>query len=111
MSASPYCLYCDRRVDPDLAVFVVVDGAVRSDRSRKEASWTCGRPECLERLSRAAEEERCFLLAPQGIFDPMPRDDGLPAWLMWISRARAEEEAAASDLFGAIYRPYTPTAR
>ena len=111
MKASPYCLYCEKRVDPERAVLVVVDGAARTGNHRREGSWTCGRPPCLERLARAAEEEECELLRPQGIFEHSPRADGLPGWLMWISKAKARDEAEASDLFSTIYRPYTPTAR
>jgi hypothetical protein len=109
--ASPYCLYCETRVDPDDAVLVLVDQLGRGGRPVGEGSWVCPRPECLERLVKAAEEERCLLLRPQGVFDPAPRTDGRPAWIVWISRERAEAEAETSGLFGAIYRPFTLTAR
>lgn len=111
MTASPYCLRCETRIDPDEAVFVVVEGASRVSDLRSEASWVCGRPECLEWLEAAAEEERCSLLRPRGIFDPRPRPDGRPTWLVWIAKEKARAEEEASSLFGAMYRPYTPTAR
>lgn len=111
MTSAPYCLRCETRIDPDEAVFVVVDGSGRPGRGRREASWVCGRPECLEWIATVAEEEGCSLLQPRGIFDPRPRPDGRPAWLVWISKEKARAEAEASGLFGAIYRPYTPTAR
>lgn len=111
MIASPYCLYCEERVDPERGVLVLVEGAARPRAQTREGSWTCGRPACLERLVRAAEEEECELLRPQGVFEPGPRPDGLPVWLVWMSKAKARDEAEASDLFSAIYRPYTPTAR
>lgn len=110
MIASPYCLHCEQRVDADRAVIVLVHKAGTPAR-RQEASWVCSRPECLARLAEAAEEERCALLRPQGIFEPHPRPDGLPAWLLWISHEKARAEAEASGLFEAIYTPYTPTAR
>jgi hypothetical protein len=109
--ASPYCLYCEDRVDAGEAVLVLVDGAARSDRRQREGSWVCSRPECLERLSKAAEEEGCSLLRPQGIFDHSPRPDGRPSWLVWISKEKAAAEAEKSGLFSAIYQPYQPTAR
>lgn len=111
MIAAPFCLYCEERVDPERAVLVLVDGAARADRRKREGSWTCGRPGCLDRLARAAEEEGCELLRPQGIFEHNPRPDGLPGWLVWISKERARREADSSDLFLTIYRPFTPTAR
>lgn len=111
MIASPYCLYCEDRVDPERGVLVLVEGSARARTQTREGSWTCGRPACLERLARAAEEEECALLRPQGIFEPGPRPDGLPGWLVWISKTKARDEAEASDLFSAIYRPYSPTAR
>lgn len=111
MIPAPYCLSCEARVDPDEGVFVLVDGAARPKELPHEASWTCGRPECLEWLSRAAAEEGCDLLRPQGIFDLVPRADGLPSWVVWISRAKRRQEEEASGLFSAIYQPFTPTAR
>ncbi len=111
MIASPYCLYCEDRVDPERGVLVLVEGSARARTQTREGSWTCGRPACLERLARAAEEEECELLRPQGVFEPGPRPDGLPGWLVWISKTKARDEAEASDLFSAIYRPYSPTAR
>lgn len=111
MIARPLCLHCRRRVDPDEAVLVVIDGDARLDRRQREQSWVCSSPECLERLTLSASEEGCYLLRPQGIFDFMPRPDGLPSWVVWISKARAEAEAEASGLFSAIYRPFTLTAR
>ena len=111
MISSPYCLYCDRRVDPDEAVFVVVDGPAPIGHRQREASWVCPRPECLDRLEAAAVEEGCSLLRPQGIFDHSPRPDGRPSWVVWISSERAKAQAEESGLFSAIYRPYSPTAR
>jgi hypothetical protein len=111
MKAAPYCLHCDERVDPDRGVLVLVDGAARLDRQSGEASWVCHRQTCLERLAKAAEEEDCDLLRPQGIFDSPARPDGLPAWVVWISRDKAEAEATADGLFATIYRPFHPTAR
>jgi len=109
--AAPYCLYCETRLDPDEAVLVLVERLGRAGRPADESSWVCSRADCLERLARAAEEERCLLLRPQGVFDPAPRPDGRPAWVVWMSKERAEAEAEASRLFGAIYRPFTLTAR
>lgn len=111
MTPDPYCLRCEARIDPDEAVFVIVEGAGRPVDGRREASWVCDRPECLAWIAAAAEEEGCSLLRPRGIFDPRPRPDGRPAWLVWISKEKARAEEEASGLFGAIYRPYTPTAR
>ncbi len=111
MIPKPFCLFCEERIDPERAVLVLVEGAARDRAQNREGSWTCGRPACLERLAKAAEEEECELLRPQGIFEPGPRADGLPGWIVWISKSKARDEAEASDLFSAIYRPYTPTAR
>lgn len=110
MSASPYCLSCEQRVDPDLGVLVVLDGASRVGRER-DGAWTCGRRECLAWLARAAEEEECELLRPQGIFEVGHRSDGLPSWVVWISREKRRREEEASGLFAAIYQPFTVTAR
>ena len=111
MTASPYCLRCETRIDPDEAVFVVVEGTGRPSDRRREASWVCNAATCLEWLAAAAEEEGCSLLQPCGIFDPRPRPDGRPTWLVWISKEKALAEGRASSLFEAIYRPYIPTAR
>jgi hypothetical protein len=109
--AAPYCLHCGDRIDSDEAIFVAVDGPPPAGPRAGEISWVCPRPECLERLTAAAEEEECLLLRPQGIFDHGPRPNGLPAWVVWISKRRAREEAESSGLFEAIYRPFTLTAR
>ena len=108
---SPYCLYCEERVDPDRAVLVFVEGAITGSRRNRDASWSCGRLECLERLAKAAEEENCLLLRPQGIFDPSQRANGLPAWLVWISKDKSTTELAAGGLLSAMYQPFTLTAR
>jgi hypothetical protein len=109
--SAPYCLSCERKVDPDLGVLVMVDGATRGEKTLREHSWTCGNPECLSWLARAAGEEGCELLRPQGIFDPDPRPDGRPSWVVWISAAKRLREEESSGIFSAIYQPFTPTAR
>lgn len=111
MIASPFCLYCEDRIDPDEAMLVVVYGAARLGGRHREGSWVCSRPQCLARLEAAAREEKCELLQPQGIFDPAPRPGGLPSWVVWISRAKARADREASALFEAMYRPFTLTAR
>ncbi len=107
MNVSPFCLGCERKIDPDRAVLVLVDRASRRDRREREGSWVCTRPTCLRWLVEAAEEEKCELLEPRGIFAHPER----PSWVVWMSKDRARAEAEASDLFGAMYRPFTTTAR
>lgn len=111
MSPKPVCLYCEARIDPDRGVLVFVEGTATAKRRTRDMSWTCGRPACLERLAKAAEEEECFLLRPQGIFDPQPRADGSPPWLMWIAKEKTRDDLAGGGLFSAMYRPFTLTAR
>lgn len=110
MIAAPYCLHCGAKVDPDSGVFVLVDGPSRPKGKPADSSWTCGQPVCLEWLARAAAEEGCDLLRPQGIFEIAARPDGLPGWVVWMSKEKRREEEE-SGVFGVIYQPFTPTAR
>jgi hypothetical protein len=96
-------------VIPDEGLLVIVfDGSPRSSR---ECSWVCAGEDCLARLTTSAEEEGCAILQPTGVFDTEPRPNGRPSWVLWISKARARNEAEASRIFEAIYQPFTHTAR
>ncbi len=110
MIPSPFCLYCSSRIDSDEAVLVVVDSKAR-DPQLREGSWVCPAAACLGRLVKAAAEEECDLLRPRGVFELEPRGDGLPSWVVWISKAKRRQADEASGLFSAIYQPFTLTAR